>query len=555
MAKPSIQSLATSRSLPKWEHSTRGRSAGPSLSSLVFLTILGTLLLAPLTLGPAALAQVPAESESGGPDTSRLRDLLQRLRRGNSVAVDPVEFQTSAIVKLQRVSDSIRRCVDGLQGLGGASAVLQALREHPGRDHLAEPEVVSALQKAAGSGVTLKQADLEVCAHAVDTHALVAPRSDPGVRLTEVDQSLGRCVAALQRVGPNATVTNILRRSGRKLGETTYTTPADLRALEGAVGPLGLTPQDLEFCAASYGTQVVQELRVASVSRAATNDVGQCGDDPYCCPAGQFACFGTSVFPTCCPSGSSYCSQSCSDGDCAPWCESSCFPGEATVSLEGGGLKPMREVQVGDRVRVLHGDGSIGYEDVYLLTHKDATSASRYITVTLAAGAKLTLSPRHFIPTATDPSAPDWRQRVVKGADEIRPGDVVWFEEDGRTQAAEVTAVASTLELGAYNPLTPSGTIIVDGVVASAHSDWFLDGIVSADLQAKVYQAVLAPVRLAYRVIGPAWTREISETWGVADAVRNATTRPNVTWLAWLVPLLVFPLAGAMLLRRRRAMR
>lgn len=33
---------------------------------------------------------------------------------------------------------------------------------------------------------------------------------------------------------------------------------------------------------------------------------------------------------------------------------------------------------------------------------------------------------------------------------------------------------------GLYAPFTLDGTIIVDGVLASVHSDWFLDGIFDA---------------------------------------------------------------------------
>lgn len=40
--------------------------------------------------------------------------------------------------------------------------------------------------------------------------------------------------------------------------------------------------------------------------------------------------------------------------------------------------------------------------------------------------------------------------------------------------------VSITYSKGLYNPLTLSGTIIVDGVVASVHSDWFLDTALNA---------------------------------------------------------------------------
>lgn len=497
-------------------------------------------------------AATVAETSDGG----AMRDLLRLLRQRREALgqTDPVALHGSATTKLQLASASIRRCIDGLQNTGGASEVLQLLRERPGRLDLIGPDALAAFQKA---GIALDQADLETCAQAVDIHAQAVPLGDPETRLTEVDRSLQRCISSLQRIGPNAAATGILSRTGRKIGEDNYTSPATLRALEGAVGPLDLTPQDLEICVATYSRQAIQENRVASASPPVANPSVRAGEgDYYNCNQGYFACFGTSPFPTCCPDNISVCSQTCSGfGQCAPWCESKCFPAGATVRTAGGLSKPMREVEVGDRLRVLRPDGSVGYEDVYLLTHKDAVGASRYVTLTLASGARLTLSPRHFIPVAPEPQAPDWKHRVLKGADEVKVGDVVWVEQDDKVQPSMVSEVAAGLEVGAFNPLTLSGTIIVDGVVASAHSDWFLDGLVSADLQARVYQAVLAPVRLAYRAIGPAWTRRISEDLGVVDAVRDATTRPGAAWLAWPAAMLLLPLAGAVLLRRRRAPR
>jgi len=207
------------------------------------------------------------------------------------------------------------------------------------------------------------------------------------------------------------------------------------------------------------------------------------------------------------------------------------------------------DVVVGDRLQVVEANGSLGYEDVYLLTHKDATIASRYLEIGLASGQSLTLSPRHFIPVAPGGQG-SWESHVLKGADEVKAGDVVWHAQaDGTMAPAEVTTVSSRTEVGAFNPLTLSGTIVVDGVVASAHSNWFLDGIVAADTQGKVYQAMFAPVRATYRLIGPDWTREISERWGVVDFVRENT--PQTAILAAVI--VVSSIGAGVALRRRRA--
>jgi hypothetical protein len=115
--------------------------------------------------------------------------------------------------------------------------------------------------------------------------------------------------------------------------------------------------------------------------------------------------------------------------------------------------------------------------------------------------------------------------------------------------------VRTIVAVGAYNPLTMNGTIVVDGVVASAHSDWFLDGIVSADAQAKVYQAILAPVRLAYLALGPARMEAIAEGWGVVEVVREATTsgRGQDSGRVWPAVILLAAAGAALLWRRRSA--
>ena len=115
----------------------------------------------------------------------------------------------------------------------------------------------------------------------------------------------------------------------------------------------------------------------------------------------------------------------------------------------------------------------------------------------------------------------------------------------------EVVAVRTKVDFGAFNPLTMNGTIVVDGVVASAHSDWFLDGLVSPDAQAKVYQAILAPVRVAYRAMGPRWIESMTEDAGIVDTVR-AATGPG-TGPAWLLLGLVLTAATIGLVVRRRA--
>lgn len=383
-----------------------------------------------------------------------------------------------------------------------------------------------------------------------------SPRELGKLRLQQVNQSVKKCLAALNAVGPNRKVDRILQRIANKrghgdAGKDRFVTSDTLAELENATGgSIGLNEAELETCFGAFDMQVGLAARTATASAthaSATqqNDQPPCGD-------GFSLCVGTTGSEICCNDQDSFCSQTCSGrGSCAPWCEEKwCFPAGATVRLEDGSVKAMRELALGDRVQVVKPDGSLGYEAIYLMTHKDPGTAGRYLKIALASGQTLSLSPRHFIPTAADTDS-QWGSHVLKGADELKIGDVVWYQSGtGTMLPSKVTAMTASTEAGVFNPMTASGTIVVDGVVASAHSDWFLDGIASAEVQGRVYQAMFAPVRGLYRVIGPEWMQTVTERWGVVDFVREWTSPRLLPWVLLIV--LVGVSGGAWAWRAKR---
>ena len=56
----------------------------------------------------------------------------------------------------------------------------------------------------------------------------------------------------------------------------------------------------------------------------------------------------------------------------------------------------------------------------------------------------------------------------------------VWLAAEGQAAADRIVSVALAQDQGLFNPYTLGGTIVVDGVVASAHSSWVLDGLFAA---------------------------------------------------------------------------
>lgn len=450
------------------------------------------------------------------------------------------------IVRLATARAAIKRCevfFIHFARLPEVAAALKNARMKPGGLLFTTPQLIDEINAAAGRELDLSQLDLELCLQLRDQD--VGPwAASPFPGLFAIDASLKRCLADLRNVGPKPVVLRRLQRITRGVRDDSFTSAAKLAALEQAAGQdLSVSARDLEICSDTFDAQRSLDKIV----------VGE--NSPPCDPNTQSLCVGTTGNPICCDNDDSVCSQTCGGrGQCLPWCESKCFPANATVQLEDGGIKLISEVRLGDRVRVARPDGSLGFEEVYLNTHKDRVGSARYVELALASGRRLSLSPRHFIPTAGSPAG-GWGERVTKGADEIRPGDLVWSETAGGGMALDqVEAVANKAAIGAFNPLTRGGTIIVDGVAASAHSDWFLDGIVSAHAQAATYQAILAPVRVAYDLLGPSIMERITEEWGVVDAIRNATTVGGRTLaiVAGTLSLLLGLALGWTLLRRRR---
>ena len=150
----------------------------------------------------------------------------------------------------------------------------------------------------------------------------------------------------------------------------------------------------------------------------------------------------------------------------------------------------MDELQVGDAV--LDSDGA--FSPVYMFAHKDMKADSPYVELRTATNHTIQMSSTHYIEA----------DGVMMNAGDVRPSMTV-------TAGGEQSAVTSTKMIaakGLYNPITLSGTIVVNGVAASAHSEWFLDGLLPTRWLPTVYQAFLAPARAIYWM-NPAWAKRI----------------------------------------------
>lgn len=250
---------------------------------------------------------------------------------------------------------------------------------------------------------------------------------------------------------------------------------------------------------------------------------GDCDSDVDC--ANGLVCFQRDMYdpvPGCAGTGNQnwdYCTnqhEPCQLGARCPTCfiaqpamncDSSCFPADATVTTPGG-EQLMQDLRVGDKVLTTSSDGTLIFEDVYFFGHANAETVAKYVELGLEGALKLLeISPKHFVPLCPVTGQPcEYSEHVYKYAQETVPGDHLWVAGANSTiELARVKEVGHTLSKGVFNPYTLGGSVVVNNVLASAHSNWVLDGLVPASATGYlpyVYQALFAPGRVLYNMLG-----------------------------------------------------
>ena len=99
----------------------------------------------------------------------------------------------------------------------------------------------------------------------------------------------------------------------------------------------------------------------------------------------------------------------------------------------------------------------------------------------------------------------------------------------------KVILVGTEQAKGLWNPFTLAGTIVVDGIVASCHSDWFLEELPewlrpSAAIIPRIYQTLMAPARKIYEK-NKAWVKRFTKSFeGKAIGEHSLTVVLGKMW-------------------------
>ncbi|XP_038158246.1 indian hedgehog B protein-like [Cyprinodon tularosa] len=151
-----------------------------------------------------------------------------------------------------------------------------------------------------------------------------------------------------------------------------------------------------------------------------------------------------------------------------------CFPGNASVMLESGALKPIGDVRPGERLLAAAGsDGDLIFSEVLTFLDRDPTPLRLFIALQTEAGAQISLTAAHLIfvsENCSEGTAPAPGALRTEYASAVQPGQCVLVSDGGPGRLSRIGRVSVRVSRGAFAPLTRHGTIVVDGVMASCYA-------------------------------------------------------------------------------------
>jgi plastocyanin len=130
-----------------------------------------------------------------------------------------------------------------------------------------------------------------------------------------------------------------------------------------------------------------------------------------------------------------------------------CFSGNSRVHVESKGWATMAALQIGDRVLV---NGN-KYEPVYSFGHRDAEGYGEYLEI-------------HSNTTSDDPLHISRNHMILLGGERWVPASAVRVGDSLSLSSGKgvvITKIRNVTQQGIFAPFTPSGSIVVNDIVAS----------------------------------------------------------------------------------------
>jgi hypothetical protein len=144
--------------------------------------------------------------------------------------------------------------------------------------------------------------------------------------------------------------------------------------------------------------------------------------------------------------------------------QTKCFSGSSRITLADGTIKALSDIQIGDQVLV--NEHNV-YEPVSSFIHAQHQGLFSFLAIKIQSvmsnlSSTIVISANHLIF--------DFDSGKARFAGKLHVGDRVQFIDNNEIVPGEIVSIQLTKQQGYYAPLTPSGTIVVNGVVASNYA-------------------------------------------------------------------------------------
>jgi hypothetical protein len=194
-----------------------------------------------------------------------------------------------------------------------------------------------------------------------------------------------------------------------------------------------------------------------------------------------------------------------------------CFSGDMEVEVQGCGSKPISELVYGDMVKTLDTETMAPvYTKVLTYLHRDDNVEADFFLIKTKLNKALKLSAKHLIAKRNDNS----QNLEYVYAKDLKVGDKLLSEDSESLLRIEEIEIVSGK--GAYAPLTESGTLLVNGVLASCYAKVSSHRLAHLSMQ---------PVFLLSRFTESVWTQDLKSSdefsgsmFWYADLIYKAVT-------------------------------
>lgn len=153
--------------------------------------------------------------------------------------------------------------------------------------------------------------------------------------------------------------------------------------------------------------------------------------------------------------------------------DASCFPGDASVDLADGTKRLMKDVAVGDIVRV----GQNTFSPVFMFTHRLSGGNRTFLRISTSTGEALDVTKGHYM----------YINGALTAAKNANVGDALLRATGEVTQ---IRAIGTVQGSGLYNPQTLSGDLVVDNLMVSTYT---------TAVAPSLAHALLSPLRILSR--------------------------------------------------------